>query len=124
MKQSGSKIARSNSKPVVNAGVGEHRVATPNPDLVVLRTGASMPKGKVPIREQASGVLARVGKALSKPGTNRAGVFRSTLGKPVFAYSVYAKDPTKVVREDASGQQTVGRIVGGRFRSLAVVSTE
>lgn len=110
------------STPPVEVAVAERRVATPNPDLVVVRTGKVVKRVKVSPSEQAFGVLKRVAKAMKKPGTNRASVFASTSGKPVFAYFLYSKDPTKVVREDAAGRQTVGRLVGGRFRST--VSSE
>lgn len=49
---------------------------------------------------------------------NRAAFFRSATGKPVYAYSIYLKDPTKIVREDQAGRKTVGRLVGGRFRAV------
>ncbi|MGJ5816630.1 hypothetical protein [Paludibaculum fermentans] len=103
-------------EPPAAAAVSECRVATTDPDLVVLRTGNPVKKAIVPARERASGVLKRVGKAMMKPGADRARVFASSSGKPVYAYSLYTKDPTKIVREDASGRRTIGRFVGGRFR--------
>jgi hypothetical protein len=43
----------------------------------------------------------------------------SSVGKRVFAYSVDPADTTKIVREDASGKTSVGRLVNGRFRTLS-----
>ncbi|MGC4051758.1 MAG: hypothetical protein QM757_20620 [Paludibaculum sp.] len=107
------------SESAAATAVLERRVATTDPDLVVVRIGKPIKKAVVPAREQVSGVLKRVGKAMKKPGADRARVFASISGKPVYAYSLYTKDPTKIVREDASGQRTIGRFVGGRFRPTA-----
>jgi hypothetical protein len=96
----------------------ERRVATPRPDLVVVKIGDRYKKVTVSSKEKAPVVLARVGKVMSRPGTDRARIFRSASGKTVYAYSIDSKDTTKVVREDASGQRTVGRLVSGRFRAL------
>jgi hypothetical protein len=57
-------------------------------------------------------------KALSKPGITRASVF-GVAGQAVFAYSVYAADPTKFVQEAADGTQKIGTLVNGKFRALA-----
>jgi hypothetical protein len=96
----------------------ERRVATPRPDLFVLRIGDSYGKPQLVRKEQATGVLARLAKALSKPGADRQKLFQSSAAKPVYAYFIEAEDPTKVVREDVSGRRTVGRLVRGRFRAL------
>ena len=96
----------------------EHRVETPRPDLVVVRIGDRLPKVQVHPQERASGLVAKVAKAMAKPGLTRAQVFQGTSGK-VYAYSVYSKDPSKVVREDASGHKTLGRFVTGRFRPMS-----
>jgi hypothetical protein len=126
MKRSDNKMSRGTkgSKALVKGVLEERRIPTPNPDLAVMRIGKAIKKVKVSPGEQASGVLARVAKVMNKPGANRAGIFKSVSGRPVFAYFVYAKDPTKVVREDVTGRQTVGKIVGGRFRSAGSPSTD
>lgn len=126
MKRSGNKTSRGTKHSISPAYVvlQERRIATPSPDLVVVRTGKFHKTVKVHASEHASSILARVAKVMSRPGADRAGIFTSTSGKPVFAYSVYSKDPTKIVREDASGRQTVGRIVGGRFRSVVAADTD
>ena len=106
------------SRPVTSTSVQERRVATPSPDLLVIKIGERYEKLQVFAKERASGVLARVAKAMTKPGADRTRVFQSTSGKPVYAYFIHPKDPTKVVREEASGRQTVGRFVSGRFRPM------
>jgi hypothetical protein len=98
--------------------VKERRLETPRPDLVVLRIGERLASVQVHPKEAASGVVAKVAKAMAKPGLTRAQIFQGTSGK-VYAYSIYSKDPSKVVREDASGRKILGRFVTGRFRPLS-----
>ncbi|MDR3719133.1 MAG: hypothetical protein P4K98_10045 [Bryobacteraceae bacterium] len=107
--------------PVPNALVQERRIVTPNPDLLVVKVGERYGKLHISAKERASGILGRVAKVMTKPGTDRKRVFQSTSGKPVYAYSIYSGDVTKVVREDASGQQTIGQLVNGRFRPARAV---
>jgi hypothetical protein len=102
----------------VSNPVQERRVATPRPDLFVIKIGDGHGKLQVSPKEQTTDILARLAKSLTKPGANRARVFLSSSGRPVYAYSIHTDDPTKIVRENASGQQTVGRFVGGRFRPI------
>jgi hypothetical protein len=71
------------------------------------------------VQERASTLVASLVKATRKPGTSREAIFNSSVGKKVFAYSVYPGDTTKIVREDASGKRSVGRLVNGRFRTLS-----
>ncbi len=101
----------------------ERRVVTPRADLVVIKIGDRYAKISASSKERAADVLARVGKVMSKPGANRKRVFRSASGKSVYAYSVDPKDTTKVVRENAAGQRTVGRLVSGRFRAFTSART-
>jgi len=101
--------------------VQERRVATPNPDLLVIKLGERYEKLQVSPKERVSGILAKVAKVMTKPGADRTRVFQSASGKPVYAYFIYSKDPTKVVREDVSGRRTVGRLVNGRFRLARAV---
>jgi len=107
------------SRPVKRTRLQERRVATPNRDLLVIKVGERYEKLQVSPKERASGILARMAKAIAKPGADRTRVFQSASGKPVYAYSIYSKDTTKVIREDASGHQTVGRFVSGRFRPIS-----
>jgi hypothetical protein len=102
----------------------ERRVATPNPDLFVLKLGKQAGKRRTSNKERASGLIQKLAKAVTKPGADRSHVFRSISGKPVYAYSIYAEDPTKVVREDANGRETIGRVVDGRFRPTKSVRAQ
>jgi hypothetical protein len=73
----------------------ERRVATPNRDLLVIKVGERYEKLQVSPKERASGILARIAKAIAKPGADRTRVFQSASSKPVYAYSIYSKDTTK-----------------------------
>jgi hypothetical protein len=101
-----------------NAGcIVERRVATPRADLVVIKIGDRYKKVAVSAKEKAPVVVARVGKVMNRPGTDRTRIFRSASGKTVYAYSIDSMDTTKLVREDVAGRRTVGRLVSGRFRA-------
>ena len=100
----------------------ERRVSTPRPDLVVVKIGRPASKETVSVRERASTLVASLAKATRKPGTSRDRIFNSSVGKRVFAYSVDPGDITRIVREDASGKKTLGRLVNGRFRTLSAKS--
>jgi hypothetical protein len=106
------------ARGVVTAA-SERRVVTPRADLLVIKIGERYRKETVSPKEQASAVLARLGKVMSKPGVDRSRVFRSVSGKPVYAYSIDPKDTSKIVREDAAGRKIVGRVVNGKFRVIA-----
>jgi hypothetical protein len=118
-----SSTARLNGRKVTSpkakvASAFERRVATPRSDLVVVKIGDRYRKVAVSAKEKAPVVLAQVGKVMNSPGTDRTRIFRSSSGKTVYAYSIDSKDTSRVVREDASGQKTVGRFTSGRFRAL------
>jgi hypothetical protein len=97
---------------------GERRVETPRSDLFVLKIGERTDEFRPSPKERASGVVARVAKAMAKPGVTRAQIFRGAF-RGVYAYSIYSQDPSKVVREDAAGRKILGRLVSGRFRPLS-----
>lgn len=114
-----SSAKKSSTLRLEKAGPKERRVSTPRPDLVVVKIGRPKTTEAVSEREKASTLVAGLVKATRKPGTTRDTIFHSSVGKRVFAYSVYPGDPTKIVREDASGKTTVGRLAYGRFRVLS-----
>jgi flagellin-like hook-associated protein FlgL len=116
----GRKISSANAKA---SSTVERRVATPRPDLVVIKIGDSHKKSAVSLKERVPNVIARVVRVLNRPGTDRKRIFRSTSGKTVYAYSIDSKDTSKVVREDVAGQRTVGRLVSGKFRALNSAKT-
>ncbi len=64
----------------------------------------------------AASLLPKLVRVITRPGIDRAKLFESATGRPVYAYSVYAEDTSKLVREDVHGNQSVGRLVNGRFR--------
>lgn len=114
------KTKKIKSKLSNKALVHERRVYTAWPDLVVVKLDGR-PSQQVLLRpqEKTSALIAKIGQVASKPGASRTSVFRSSIGKRVYAYSVYPKDTTRIVREDATGNRSVGRLVNGRFRALS-----
>ena len=68
----------------------------------------------VPPKDSATVLVAKVGRALNKPGIDKRVVFRDDK-TGIFSYSTYPGDPTKVVREAADGTKRIGRVVNGRF---------
>ena len=68
--------------------------------------------------EETSSLVDGILKATRKPGIHRDVVFRAPSGKRVYAYSVYPPDTSKIVREDANGRKTLGRLVQGKFKTL------
>ncbi len=92
----------------------EHRVATPRGDLFVLRLGKSKAVAGSRQPQKSDVLIVNMIKAALKPGFRRDTVFRPK--KRVYAYSVYPKDISQIVREDANGEKTLGRLVQGRFR--------
>ncbi len=100
------------------AEFGEHRVATPRADLVVVRFGKSRAGGALRETEKSGALIDGIAKATRKPGISRDIVFKARKGKRVYAYSVFPSDVTKIVREDAKGRKTIGRLVQGEFKAL------
>lgn len=106
------------SKAGADSSIEEHRLETPRRDLVVLRIGKRVsPLQSLP-KERAAGIVASMAKAMAKPGLTREQIFEGA-SKKVYAYSLYTKDPSKFVREDAAGRKTLSRFVDGRFRPLS-----
>jgi len=67
--------------------------------------------------ETAAVLVKKAGRALARPGISKDVIFPP--GQPgLFAYSIYPKDPSKIVRESSTGKRTLGRFVGGRFKAL------
>jgi hypothetical protein len=86
--------------------------------LVVVKIGRPKAEPVVADTEKASTLVANLLEATRKPGTSREGIFNSSVGKRVFAYSIDPKDTTKIIREDATGKTSVGRFRNGRFQAL------
>jgi hypothetical protein len=73
---------------------GNLRASRPAP-FGTCEVGERYEKLQVSPKERASGILARIAKAIAKPGADRTRVFQSASSKPVYAYSIYSKDTTK-----------------------------
>jgi hypothetical protein len=118
-KSSSSSAKKARALRLEKTNPKERRVSTPRPDLIVVKVGRPASRETVSEREKAATLVASLVKATRKPGTSRDRIFNSSVGKRVFAYSVDPRDTTKIVREDASGKRSVGRLVNGRFRTLS-----
>lgn len=70
----------------------------------------------------AGPLLRRVGRALAKPGLPREAVFGLNPSRNFFAYALDPSNPSRMVREDATGNKTVGRMINGVFRKLPSVA--
>lgn len=71
--------------------------------------------GRLRKKESSESLLTGIARATRKPGISRTAVFRSGSRTRIYAYSVMPSDTSKIVREDARGAKTVGRLVKGRF---------
>jgi hypothetical protein len=85
---------------------------------VVVRIGKSNSGTTLRKKEKSGTLIGGITKATLKPGISRDIVFKSRSGQRVYAYSIYPADTTKIVREDAKGQKTLGRFVSGQFKAL------
>lgn len=101
----------------------EYRLATPRPDLVVVRVGKSKSGSSLRQDERSGALIDGIAKATRKPGISRDIIFKSLKGQRIYAYSVYPADTTKIVREDAKGRKTLGRLVEGKFKALRSKTT-
>ena len=89
-------------------------------DYVLVRVGPGQKNPAPRPDERAAVLLAKVGKALSKPGIDKKTIFKGAKLGAIYAYSAYPGDTRKVLREAADGSQTVGRLIkNGQFRRIA-----
>lgn len=77
------------------------------------------PVTETPADQLAGPLLQKLGKALSKPGISRVAVFGPNPKRTAYAYSLDPSDPVRMIREDAAGNRTVGRMTNGIFRKIA-----
>ena len=94
---------------------------TSRPDLFIVRVGAAT-VSRAPADQAAVPLLRKVARALAKPGVSREAVFGAAPKRNFYAYSLDPSDPTRMVREDAQGNKTVGRMVNGAFRKLVAAA--
>ncbi|MDB5846744.1 MAG: hypothetical protein JWP29_496 [Rhodoferax sp.] len=93
-------------------------VATLGRGLSLVKVGRAS-KTSIRPEDTTTVLIQKTARALSKPGIDKAVVFRGPNAAKVFSYSVYTQDPTKVVREAADGSLAIGRLVDGKFRVVA-----
>lgn len=94
---------------------GGDLLPTSRPDLFIVRVGTK-PVVKASADQAAGPLLRKVGRALARPGVSHETVFGVTPKRNFYAYSLDPTDPTRMVREDAAGNKTVGRMANGSFR--------
>lgn len=111
-----TQTSRRRRKPIEG---GYRKVETPNPDLFVLRRGKAAPESHDSSSESEKGLLTRLSSLVKRSGLNKSVVFGPAKTKAkIYAYSIYSEDPKLILREDATGKQTLGRLSKGRFRPL------
>lgn len=94
-------------------------IQTTRSDMFIVRVGKDpVSTKKVASDQLANTLLPKMGKAFSRPGVDRQSVFQSNSGKTVYAYSMDPRDPSRIIKEDQSGKQTIGRMAtDGTFRA-------
>lgn len=113
-----SKKSSADSKNRTVKVSGGRLLPTSRPDLFIVRVGTK-PVTEVAPDQTAVPLLRKAGRALLKPGVSRESVFGSAPKQNFYAYSLDPADPTRMVREDAAGNKTVGRMINGTFRKVA-----
>lgn len=96
------------------------RIPQLGPDVMMFRvssTGGRFVALNHRKADQAKVVVPKIARALNRPGLEKKAVFRRFGSGTVFAYFVYDKDPTKVVRETSTGKRLIGRLVSGKFKA-------
>lgn len=101
-----------------SAAVVETTLPTFSESLQLVRKGGKPKPEILKPKEIAGTMVPQTLGALSNPGIAHAAVFRGSRAAQVSSYSIWPTDPTKMVREQADGTRTIGRLVGGRFRAL------
>jgi hypothetical protein len=114
-------MARARNETARNAATGElvqgRSVATLGRGLALVKVGRA---AKVVVRpeDKTTVLVKKAARALNKPGIDKSVVFRGPNAEKIFSYSVYPKDPTKVIRKASDGTRAIGRLVDGRFRAI------
>lgn len=102
-------VKKASNKTVKLTGVSVASVA----GFVLVRTGKKK-AAAVRQADRASVLVAKAGRALSKPGIDRHVVFKGNQSR-IFSYSTDPADPLRLVREASDGTKRVGRLVGAKF---------
>jgi len=96
---------------------GSFKPLLKSPDALGAVVGTLIGRFELKAAERAGTILPRAGAALGTPGLRKRAVFPLHAPRTLFAYSADPKDPSRIVRETASGKRVVGRIVGGKFKA-------
>lgn len=86
------------------------------------RVGGRKSSNSSAVRESSGELIAHILQMSKKTGINREVVFKKGASRKIYAYYVLPSDPSKVVREDAEGNQFVGRVTNGKFRVLRSIT--
>ena len=109
------------SKPIVKSakarnGHGAVQLPTFRHDVFITLKGKAKQVDIAPRRKREDTLLASARRALERPGLSARSVFTKS---GVRSYSIDPKDPTRIIRETASGSKARGRLVGGQFRAVS-----
>jgi hypothetical protein len=80
----------------------------------------ALPKKKVASTKSAESarvLVKKFGTALRNAGISRSDVFPPDFSGQLHIYSVDPSDPSRTIRRSRDGESSVGRFVGGRFKS-------
>jgi len=104
------------------AGLPKGRILAALRDGVYLIDTGKTTRRPVAQAETAAVLLAKLGKALGKPGISKRAVFgNAASARAVYSYSVLPEEPSKLVRESVDGRRTIGRLVNGKFQAIEPV---
>jgi len=78
----------------------------------------SHPRKTLGQKESSGELITRILEISQKPGIRREAIFKKGSPRKIHAYYVLASDPSKMVREDAEGKKSIGRVTKGKFRVL------
>jgi hypothetical protein len=87
-----------------------------NSELSRASERALLTKSKMASETSNAFLLSRIARIARKPGIPHKVVFCRLTGKTIYAYSIFEKDPTQIVRIDAKGVRKIGKLINGRFR--------
>jgi hypothetical protein len=99
-------------------GEDYRKISTPRGDFVILSSKTTTVR-MAPDDQMVSYLLPKMAQALVRPGLSKKAVFHSNAGKTVYAYSIDPNNPERLIREDAAGDKTKGRMSGANFRRSA-----
>ena len=93
------------------------RIPSIGSNVVLVRIRNPSGHFKLMTVDRAGRILPLVGRALSQPGLRKSVVFPPRSAASLAAYYADPNDPSRIVKETATGRRQVGRIVGGKFKA-------